>query len=83
MPTIPATIVQATPERTTPKGRPVRAQFLARINYPALLSGQRCTITVTGDPADALTYTDQEVLDSALELLASLGYDQAVSVRKP
>lgn len=71
-------IIQTMPERFTPKGRTVRPTYLLRFNYPPLLSGGRVEVTVTGNPMAAMTFNRPEVLDSALALLRSLGYDPEV-----
>lgn len=76
-------VIQVNPERVTPKGRQRPADYLVQFNYPPLLSGQRPTATLVENPSGARVFTDAEasVLDSALDLLRSMGYDpEAVEV---
>lgn len=69
-----ATLIELVPRRVH-NGRARPARYLRCFNYPGLLTGKKVTLGVTDNPANAETYTDAAHLESALLLLASLGYD--------
>lgn len=74
-------IIAVWPERTDASGLRT-PKYLAEFDYPPLLSGRRVKVVLTHDPARAARQDTQVVAESALDLLASLGYDRALTVRR-
>lgn len=71
-------LIELYPTRVSPRGRVRPPVYLREFIYPPLLSGQKVQVGTTEDPADAYPYVDQQMLDSAMELLCSLGYEPTV-----
>lgn len=76
-------VIELVPARVTSRGRHRGAEYLFRVDYPGLLSGDRPTITLTTDPAAALAYTDPQSLEAMLLLVRSLGYNARAVTTDP
>lgn len=70
-------IIRVLPARTTPKGRKRGPEYLYRINFPALLSGERPTATLVQARDGAVSWPARTAAESAAELLRSMGYHEA------
>lgn len=76
-------IIEMLPARITRRGRQRPAEYLAKVDYPGLLSGERPVVTLVGNPDAALAYTDDQALQAALLLVHSMGYDAKAVSRDP